>query len=341
MTRFYSGLVGLLLGLGLIASPVIQAQDHVSLNLAEIHVKGYPTEQADEEFARLVGKYTDGALKVTVFSDGQIASDEKAAIEQVQSGALAFTRVSTGSLGPFSARLTVFGLPYLFDSKEHMWSFLNSPYGQKMLGDLASSRIVGLCWYDAGARSFYARVPLRTLDDLKGLRIRTQANPMIMDTVRALGADPVPVGIGQVIGMLESGAIDGAENNPPSLLSLQHYRFARHYMLNNHMRLPEILIMSKVVWDRLTPAHQAAVRKAAADSVAFQRARWDAYEIEALNAVKADGVSVVEVKDYRPFRYAVRGLLAEAATQFPDTLKAISAARNLRWVVEPGQISTP
>ncbi len=262
-----------------------------------------------------------------VFPAGEITGNEKNAIERVQSGTLALTRVSSGAVGLFNFRFNVFGLPYLFDSPDHMWAFLNGPYGRKMLDDLQTSGLVGLCWYDGGARSFYAKTPLHGIDDLKGLRVRIHDNPVIMKMVQALGAIPVPMGTAQILKAFEADTINAAENNPPSLLSLKHYQEARYYLLDKHLRLPEVLVMGKANWDRLTPEKQAAIRRAAEESVAFQRSRWDQYEVEALNTLKASGVTVVEIKDFSPFKKAVQKLLAEEAPKHSETLKAVETAR--------------
>jgi tripartite ATP-independent transporter DctP family solute receptor len=321
-------ILSLLVGLGVVTGAAVQAQAQMVLKLSEIHAQGYPTELADEEFARLVGQYSGGTLKVDVFPGGQLNNgDEKVACEQAQIGAIAIARVSSGQLAQFNSQFNVFGLPYIFDSKDHMWAFLNGAYGQKMLADLASSRMIGLCWYDGGSRSFYAKTPLNKFEDLKGLKIRTQANPLVMKMVEAMGANPVPMATGQIFSALQTGVIDAAENNPPTLFSQNHYQIARNYMLDHHLRLPEVLFMSKMVWDRLTPAQQAAIRKAAVETVAFQRAKWDAFEVEALNKVKAAGVTVVEIKDYSPFKNAVKQLVLEEAPKYAETLKAIEAVR--------------
>lgn len=324
--KFNRLIPSLLVGAGL-AFAAVQAQAQMVLKLAEIHVQGYPTELADEEFAKLVNKYTNGTLKVDVFPGGQITTDEKVAIEQVQIGAVAIARVSSGPLGAFNPQMNVFGLPYIFDSKDHMWAFLNGPYGQKMLSDLGTSRMIGLCWYDGGARSYYAKNPIKKFEDLKGLKVRTMANPLIMKMVESMGANPVPMSVGQIFSSLQTGVIDAAENNPPTLLSQNHYQIARNYLLTEHLRLPEVLFMSKMVWDRLNPAQQAAIRKAAVETVAFQRAKWDAFEVDALNKVKAAGVTVTEVKDFTPYRNAVKPLVDSEASKYTETLKAINEAR--------------
>jgi tripartite ATP-independent transporter DctP family solute receptor len=306
------------------------APDQMVLKLSEIHAKGYPTELADEEFARLVEIYTKGQIKVDVFPGGQISGDEKVVIEQVKIGAVAIARVSSGALGSFNAQLNVFALPFLFDSKAHMWSFLNGAAGQKMLADLAPSGFVGLCWYDGGARSFYANYPLNTISDLKGKKFRVMPNAILVKMVEAMGASAVPMGAGQVFSAIQTGVIDGAENNAPSLISFNHYQVAKYYMLDEHLRLPEVLFMSKIVWDKLSRDQQAALRKAAVETVDFQRKKWDAYEIEAMNKIKAEGQIVVEVKDKTPFKNAVKQLLADESPKFAETLKAIDAARPKR-----------
>ena len=303
------------------------ASDKMVLKLSEIHPKGYPTELADEEFARLVNQYTKGQITVDVFPGGQISGDEKVVIEQVKIGAIAIARVSSGALGSFNAQLNVFALPFIFDSKAHMWSFLNGAAGQKMLADLAPSGFVGLCWYDGGARSFYANYPLNTIADLKGKKYRVMPNAILVKMVEAMGASAVPMGAGQVFSAIQTGVIDGAENNAPSLISFNHYQVAKYYMLDEHLRLPEVLFMSKMIWDKLSKDQQAALRKAAVETVSFQRQKWDAYEVEALNKIKAEGEIVVEVKDLTPFKNAVKQLLADESPKFADTLKAIDAAR--------------
>ena len=262
-----------------------------------------------------------------VFPGGQISGDEKVVIEQVKIGAIAIARVSSGALGSFNPQLNVFALPFLFDSKDHMWAFLNGAAGQKMLADLAPSGFVGLCWYDGGARSFYANYPLNTIDDLKGKKFRVMPNASLVKMVEAMGASAVPMGAGQVFSAIQTGVIDGAENNAPSLISFNHYQVAKYYMLDEHLRLPEVLFMSKIVWDKLSKDQQAAIRKAAVETVDFQRKKWDAYEIEALNKIKAEGEIVVEIKDKTPFKNAVKQLLAEESPKYAETLKAIEAAK--------------
>jgi tripartite ATP-independent transporter DctP family solute receptor len=304
------------------------ASSQAVLKLAEIHPQGYPTELADEQFAKLVGQYTSGKYKVDIFPGGQISGDEKVVIEQVKINAIQIARVSSGALGSFNAQLNVFSLPYLFDSADHMWAFLLGPYGQKMLGDLAPSGFIGLCWYDGGARSFYANYPLNSIADLKGHKFRVMPNNLLVKMVEAMGASAVPMAAGQVFSAIQTGVIDGAENNAPSyVMSFNHYQVAKYYMLDEHLRLPEVLFMNKSAWDKLSKDDQAAFRKAAAETVAFQRKAWDDYDVKAMAKGKAEGSIVVEVKDKTPFKNAVKDLLAAESPNFAETIKAIDAAR--------------
>jgi tripartite ATP-independent transporter DctP family solute receptor len=310
------------------AALAFAASAQTVLKLAEIHPQGYPTELADEQFAKLVDLYTNGKFKVDIFPGGQISGDEKVVIEQVKINAIQIARVSSGALGAFNAQLNVFSLPYLFDSSDHMWNFLLSPYGQKMLADLAPSGFVGLCWYDGGSRSFYANYPLNTIADLKGHKFRVMPNNLLVKMVEAMGASAVPMAAGQVFSAIQTGVIDGAENNAPSyVMSFNHDQVAKFYMLDEHLRLPEVLFMNKGAWDKLSAADQTAFRKAASETVAFQRKAWADYDVKAMAQAKVDGSTIVEVKDKTPFKNAVKDLLATEGPAFADTLKAIDAAR--------------
>jgi tripartite ATP-independent transporter DctP family solute receptor len=310
------------------AALAFAASAQTVLKLAEIHPQGYPTELADEQFAKLVDQYTNGKFKVDIFPGGQISGDEKVVIEQVKINAIQIARVSSGALGAFNAQLNVFSLPYLFDSSDHMWNFLLSPYGQKMLADLAPSGFVGLCWYDGGSRSFYANYPLNTIADLKGHKFRVMPNNLLVKMVEAMGASAVPMAAGQVFSAIQTGVIDGAENNAPSyVMSFNHDQVAKFYMLDEHLRLPEVLFMNKGAWDKLSAADQTAFRKAASETVAFQRKAWADYDVKAMAQAKVDGSTIVEVKDKTPFKNAVKDLLATEGPAFADTLKAIDAAR--------------
>lgn len=298
----------------------------IVLKLAETHPPDYPTTLGDKKFAELVTERSKGRIKVEVYPSSQLG-EEKAAIEQVQLGALAFTRVSSGPLAEFNKPLGVFSLPYIFDSGEHMWKFLEGPDGAKMLDGLQQAKFVGLCYYDPGARSFYSTKPIKELADLKGLKFRVIQNKINMDMVAALGASATPMPYGQVFSSLQTGVIDGAENNAPSYLTSNHFQIAKFYLLDAHQRVPEVLVMSKVVWDKLSPDDQKLVKQAALDSVKTQRELWSKFEKEAMDKVKAAGSTVIEVKDLKPWQAAVKPVIDKYRADYKDALEAIDKAR--------------
>lgn len=310
----------------MLASSLYAADPQIVLKLGETHPKGYPTELADEEFGRLVDEYSKGRIKVEVYPGSQLG-EEKAVIEQVQLGAIALTRVSSGAVSAFHAPFGAFSLPYVFDNSDHMWNFLNGPDGQAMLGALSNSHFVGLCYYDGGARSFYSSKPLTKLEDLKGQKIRGMPSPYLLKTIEAFGASPTPMPMGQIFSSLQTKVIDGAENNAPSYFTWNHYQIANYYLLDYHLRIPEVLMMSKVAWGRLSKEDQAIVKKAAVESVKKQRQLWDAQEKGDLEKAKAAGAIVTEVKDFGPYKAAVKPLIEEATKTYGETLKAIDKAR--------------
>ena len=306
---------------------MLSAQAKINLKLSEIHAKGYPTELADEKFAELVGVYTNGEISIEVFPGGALAGDEKVAIEQVKVGAIAMARTSSGALGNFNPQMTVFGLPYLFDNSAHMWAFLQGAYGQKMLADLKGSGFIGLIWYDGGARSFYSVKKLTVPADLKGQKIRMIGNSILVKMADYLGASTNTMGAAQVFSSMQTGVIDGAENNPPSLISFNHYQVAKYYTLDEHCRLPEVLFINAQIWAKLNAKQQEAITRAAKETVEFQKKAWADYEIEALKQIKAAGVIVTEVADKTAWKAAVQPVFDAEKGPYLETIKAIEAAR--------------
>lgn len=305
--------------------PAQPAQQQLVLKLGETHPPDYPTTLGDKKFAELVTERSKGRIKVEVYPSSQLG-EEKAVIEQVQLGAIAFTRVSTGPMAEFYKPMGVFSLPYIFNSGDHMWKFLNGPDGQKMLDGLTASKFIGLCYFDPGARSFYSTKPIKSLEDMKGLKIRVIQNKINMDLMQALGASATPMPYGQVFSSLQTGVIDGAENNFPSYLTANHYQVAKYYLVDTHQRVPEVLVMSKVVWDKLSEEDRKLIKQAAADAVATQRDLWNKFEKEAETKVKAAGCTVTEVKDLKPWQEAVKPMIQKYRAEYGEVLDAIAKA---------------
>lgn len=297
------------------------------LKLAENQPEDYPTTIGDKEFARLVEERTNGRIKIEVYAGGQLG-DEKSVIESVQMGAVDFARVNTQPMGEFSKGMKVLSLPYLFRNENHLWKVLNGPIGEKLLDDLSSSQIVGLAYYDSGARNFYnSKRPVKTPADLKGLRIRVQQAALMVDLVQALGASATPMAYGEVYTGLQTGVIDGAENNWPSYYSTSHYEVAKYYTIDEHTRNPEVLIASRARWDKLSEKDQQIIKKAAKDSVAVQRKSWKEWENKAIKAVKEKGNVITTIKDLTPWQEAVKPLYDKHGADFKDLIARIKAEK--------------
>ena len=297
-----------------------------NFRLAETHPAEHPTAQADKEFAKLVADRSQGRIRIDVFPGAQLG-EEKAVIEQVQLGAIEFTRVSSGPLAEFNKQLGVLSLPYVFDTDEHMWKYLNGPGGEQMLKGLEISNFIGLAYYTGGDRNFYAKKPITKLEDLKGMKIRVIQNKINMDMVQALGASATPMPWGEVFSGLQTGVIDAAENNWPSSLSSNHYQVAKFWISDAHQRVPEVLMMSKIAWDKLSVDDKKLIKHAASDSVKVQRELWSKSEKDAETKVRAAGVTVTEVKDLKPWQAAVKPVIEKYGTEYAESLKGIDDAR--------------
>ncbi|HVN94851.1 MAG TPA: TRAP transporter substrate-binding protein [Syntrophorhabdaceae bacterium] len=301
------------------------AADTIELKLAEIHPKGYPTELGDEEFARLVKERTGGRINVTVYPGGQLGGDEKAVVEQVQMGAIDFARISLAPVLQFAKELNVLSLPYIYRDSNHMWKVLSGPIGQDLLKSVDKANLVGLAYYDAGARSFYnSKREIKSLADLKGLKIRVQEAKLMMDLVKALGASPTPMATGDVYSALQTNVIDGAENNWPSYISFSHYQVAKFYTVDGHTRVPEILIGSKKNFANLSKADLDIISKSAKDAVEFQKKKWA--ESEKVNEEKAKAagckITYLDAKTLGEFQKAVQPIYADYK-EYADLIKKI------------------
>lgn len=271
----------------------------------------HPVHQGMEKLAQEMLARTDGQVRIVIYPNEQLGS-ERESLELLQLGALDMTKASSAVLEAFQEEYKVFGLPFLFNSGDHMWQVLEGPIGRQILESGRDRNLLGLCYYDAGARSFYTRqTPIREPADLRGLNIRVQQSEMAMKMVRALGGSPTPVSWGELYSALQQGIVDGAENNPPSFFSSNHYQASRYFSRNEHLRLPDVLLIQSRRFDNLSEAHQQAFIEALAVSVAFQREIWQRAETEAIQAVKAAGVEVIEFDDLRPFQELVQPILLE------------------------------
>ena len=304
------------------------AQDKMALKAADVHPPGYPTVVAVENMGKKLEQATGDRLSVQMFGSMQLGG-EKEMIEQAQVGALQMPRVSVGTLGPVVEDLNVLNLPFLFRDTAHMNKVVDGPIGQELLDKVTNhptAKLIGLCWMDAGARNFYdTKHPIKKLEDLKGLKIRVIGNPMFVDMANALGANGVAMGYDQVFSALQTGVIDGAENNPPSFVFDNHYQVAKYYSLTQHLIVPEMLVFSKVSWDKMKPDDQALVKKFAREAQADARDLWNKKEAEAMDRMKTAGIEVDTVADKKPFRDAVKPVWDKYGSKFGDVIKRIDA----------------
>jgi tripartite ATP-independent transporter DctP family solute receptor len=312
------------------AGPAL-AQQKLVLKASDVHPPGYPTVVAVESIGKKLEKATNGRLSVAMYPSMQLGG-EKEAIEQAQVGAIAFARVSVGTLGPVVDDLNVFNMPYVFRNTVHMQHVIDGPIGQEMLDKVTNSGkgLVGLAWMDAGARNFYdTKKPIKTIADLKGMKIRVMGNPIFVDMANSMGANGVPMGYDQVFTSLQTGVVDGAENNPPSFVFDNHYQVAKFYTVDEHLIVPEMLVFSKKVWDTLSKDDQALLVKYSKEAQQEERKLWDVYETQAMDKAKAAGIQIIQVSaaDKKAFQDAVKPVWDKYGPKYADIIKGIQATK--------------
>ena len=311
--------------LGLAAALPLAAQ---TLKAADVHPPGYPTVVAVENMGKKLEAATQGRIKLQMFP-GSVLGGEKEMIEQTQVGAIQILRTSLGPVGPVVPEVNVFNLPFVFRDVAHMRAVIDGPIGQELLDKISASpaKMVGLAWMDGGSRSLYTKKPVRKPEDLRGQKIRMMGNPLFVDTMNAMGGNGIAMGFGEVFTAIQTGVVDGAENNPASFFSTNHHKAgAKYYTQTHHLIIPEILVMSKVTWDKLTPADQALVKKVAREAQMDQRVLWDKAVAESTAKLKADGVEFISM-DNKPFYDATAPVRAKYGAQYAELIKRIEATK--------------
>ncbi|MGE3064526.1 MAG: TRAP transporter substrate-binding protein [Hyphomicrobiaceae bacterium] len=302
------------------------AQAKMVLKATDVHPLGYPTVEAVVRMGKRLETATNGRLSIQMYPSMQLGG-EKEMIEQAQLGALAIARISVGPMGPVVPELNVFNLPFMFRDTAHMEKVIDGPIGDEMLKKLSdhpTAGLIGLCWMNAGSRNVYnSKKPIRTVDDLKGLKIRMMGNPVFVDTMNALGGNGVPMGYDQLINALQTGVIDGAENNEPSYASGQHYRYAKFYSMTGHLMIPEILVFSKKIWNTMSKEDQALLVKEGKATQQEQRKLWYEMEQKSVAEMKGAGVEITEVADRKPFQAAVKPVWDRYGAQYAALIQRI------------------
>jgi tripartite ATP-independent transporter DctP family solute receptor len=287
---------GAAFGLSLAAASGMASAQTVTLRSADIHPDGYPTVEAVKHFGSLLEQKTNGRLKVQVFHSAQLGQ-EKDTIEQTRFGVIDLNRINMGPFNNLIPETFVPALPFIFRSVEHMRKTMDGPIGDEILKAFEPHGLVALAFYDSGARSFYnSKRPIKTPADMKGMKVRVQQSDLFIDLVNGLGANATPMPAGEVYSALQTGVVDGAENNWPSYDSFRHAEVAKFYSQTEHSMSPEVLVMSKRTFDKLAPSDQQSVRQAAKESVAKMRELWVAREKVAEQKVREGGSQVNAVE---------------------------------------------
>jgi len=295
-------------------SSIAAGSSHMVLKLGHALDINHPVHKGMEFMKARLEELSDGSVTMNIYP-GSVLGSEVQCIEQLQNGSLAMTKTSAAAMENFIPEMSVYGLPYVFRDVDHYWNVLKGPIGQGLLQQGESKFLRGLCYYDSGSRNFYTKDrPIRSPEDLEGLKIRVMNSKTAMDMVSAMGAAPTPIAWGELYSSLAQGTVDGAENNPPSFTSNKHYEVCKHFTLDGHTRVPDILLISTKVWKKLDPKVQGWVQQAATESSDFQRKLWKEKSLEALARAKEEGVTIYEV-DIAAFAGKVAPLLNNVENQ--------------------------
>jgi tripartite ATP-independent transporter DctP family solute receptor len=300
------------------------AQQKMIWKASDVHPLGYPTVEAIQRMGKKLETQTNGRISIQMFPSMQLGG-EKEMIEQAQVGALQIARISVGAMGPVVDDLNVFNLPFVFRDEAHMRKVIDGPIGQELLDRVSNSpqsKLIVLGWMDAGTRNVYSNKPVTKPDDLKGMKIRMMGNPVFVETMNAMGGNGVAMGFNELYSALQTGVVDGAENNPPTLLAQNHYTVSKVYSLTGHLIIPEIFVFSKRTWETLSKADQDLVRKLSREAQIEQRQLWDQYVGEAVTKLKAAGVQFVEA-DKTAFYKATQPVRDKYGAKYSTLLKRI------------------
>jgi tripartite ATP-independent transporter DctP family solute receptor len=311
---------------GLIPLRGAAAQDKTVLTAFDTEPDSYPTVQAVAQMGKKLAAATKGRITIERYAGKQIVRETEA-IGQLQAGALQVARLSVAALWPIIDDLNVLNLPFLFRNTAHMNATVDSEVGTTLLDRIsqnAQAKMVGLCWMDAGARNIYdSKRPIRTVPDVKGLRIRVTTNPLILDMINYLGGEGVAMRYDGVLEALRSGAVDGAENNMPSFASDKHYEAAKYYNLTEHLIVPEVLVFSRPAWATLSTEDQGLIARLAQGLQRDERELWRAAEEAALKTLEGAGIEIVPIADKDQFRDAVKPVWDKYGDKYVDLIRAI------------------
>lgn len=302
-----------------------QKEPEFVLSYAENQTKDYPTTLGAQKFADLVEERSGGRIQILVLAEGELGA-ESDVIAQMQYGGVDFARVSLSQLAEYIPQLNVLQMPYLYEDSAHMWRVLDGTIGDDFLDIVSQNELIGLSWYDAGARNFYnSKKPITCLEDMQGMRIRVQESEVMADMIEALGASAIPIPYADVYSALEQGTVDGAENNWPSYETMNHYEVAKYYTIDEHNRVPEMQICSKHTWSKLSEEDQQMILDCAKESALYERKLWKERESESEAKAIEQGVEVVELsaEEKKRFQEAVTGIYEKYCADQMDIIEKI------------------
>ena len=325
--RIFAGLAaGALAGFAAGWTPAALAQNQV-WKASDVHPLGYPTVEAIVRMGQKLEKATNGRISIQMYPQMQLGG-EKEMIEQAQVGALQIARVSVGALGPVVDDLNVFNMPFIFRNEAHMRKVIDGPIGAELLDKVSNSsaRLIALGWMDAGTRNVYSNKPVTKPADLKGMKVRMMGNPIFVETMNAMGGNGVAMGFNELYSAMQTGVVDGAENNEPTVLAQNHYQVAKVYSLTGHLIIPEMFVFSKRTWETLTPADQALLKKLSREAQFEQRKLWDEKTAKATDELKAKGLQFVKA-DKAAFYKATAPVREKYGAKYAALLKRIEATK--------------
>lgn len=328
--------IGAVLALGFFALGTMNIARHIKTNskskqnrvfsLAEVHGSDYPTSMANRKFADLVKEKTEGRIQIEVYTDG-VLGEETEVIKEMQNGTIAFGRVSIGPLAEYVDSLHALMLPYLYKDSKHMWKVLDSPLGESILGSLGEAGLSGLSWYDSGARSFYLNEGIVNEKGLQDKKIRVQKNSLMYAMCEALGVRPQFLPESEIYLSVLDGSLDGAENNIPTYETYKQYEVCNYYILDEHTRIPDMLVVSDVIMEQLSEEDQRVIQEAAEKAGMYERSLWNEREQEAIVRLKEKGVQFITLSDETKaeLKKACDSLYDEFGRQYETIINQIEA----------------
>ncbi|WP_178987148.1 TRAP transporter substrate-binding protein [Winogradskyella schleiferi] len=287
----------------------------------------HPVHKGMLEFQKALEKKSKGTLKVKIFPDGQLGS-ERELLELLQIGSVAATKVSAATLSNFVPEYNILSIPYLFRNNEHQFNVLEGPIGKSILEKGSKFWLRGLCYYDAGSRSFYtSKKAIRSPEDLKGLKIRVQNNQMGINMVNTMGGDATPLAYGELYTAIQQGVVDGAENNPPSFVSSNHYEISKYYTLDEHSSVPDVLLIGTKYWDKLSEEQRVWVQEAADESAQAQKKFWQESVEESMKVAKDWGVEII-IPDKSLFAEKSKSVVEKFVEEYPEMAEIVNQIKN-------------